>query len=69
MFHQTSGDGEPPLRSKATRGAPEQRSRDVIDGAERGTDEDSFEMTKRLVREEGLCRYERRRGAVGRGAG
>lgn len=34
--------------------APENLHRDVIDGAERVSDEDSFEMVKRLVREEGL---------------
>lgn len=34
--------------------APENLHRDVIDGAERVSDEDSFAMVKRLVREEGL---------------
>jgi cysteine synthase len=34
--------------------APENLHRDVIDGAERVSDEESFAMTKRLVREEGL---------------
>jgi cysteine synthase len=34
--------------------APENLHRDVIDGAERITDADSFAMVKRLVREEGL---------------
>lgn len=34
--------------------APENLHRDVIDGAERISDEESFAMVKRLVREEGL---------------
>jgi cysteine synthase len=34
--------------------APENLHRDVIDGAERVSDEESFAMVKRLVREEGL---------------
>ncbi len=34
--------------------APENLHRDVIDGAERIPDEDSFAMVTRLVREEGL---------------
>ena len=34
--------------------APQNLHRDVIDGAERVSDEESFAMTKRLVREEGL---------------
>ena len=34
--------------------APENLHRDVLDGAERVTDEESFAMVKRLVREEGL---------------
>jgi cysteine synthase len=34
--------------------APENLQRDVIDGAERVSDEESFAMVKRLVREEGL---------------
>jgi cysteine synthase len=33
---------------------PENLHRDVIDGAERITDDESFDMVKRLVREEGL---------------
>jgi cysteine synthase len=34
--------------------APENLHREVIDGAERVSDEESFAMVKRLVREEGL---------------
>ncbi|MCC7538391.1 MAG: cysteine synthase family protein [Deltaproteobacteria bacterium] len=34
--------------------APENLQRDVLDGAERVSDEESFAMVKRLVREEGL---------------
>jgi len=44
------------LRSSRTqrREAPENLHRDVIDGADRVSDEGSFAMAKRLVREEGL---------------
>ena len=34
--------------------APENLHRDVLDGAERVSDEESFAMVRRLVREEGL---------------